>query len=251
MARRVETILDAMASPHLFQRWFKDEATWAAWRTFLAALFALPMDKEAEAVYRACTGRTALSAAPFTEAWLVVGRRGGKSFVLALTAVFLAVFRDWAPYLAPGERGTIMVIAADRRQARTIMRYIHALLFEVPTLKEHYVAGETKESIDLTVPVTIEVHTSSFRTVRGYTVVAALLDEIAFWPTDDAVSPDTEVLAALRPAMATVPGAMLLCASSPYARRGALWRAWKDHHGKDSPVLVWAGRHQDHELHGA
>ena len=31
-------------------------------------------------------------------------------------------------------------------------------------------------------------------------------------------------LFAIRPAMATVPGAMLLCASSPYARKGALWR---------------------------
>jgi hypothetical protein len=37
----------------------------------------------------------------------MVGRRSscGKSFVLALIAVFLASFRDWRPFLGPGEKG--------------------------------------------------------------------------------------------------------------------------------------------------
>jgi hypothetical protein len=118
--RRVETILDAMESPHLFQRWFRDVDTWAAWCAFLAALFALPMDQEAEAVYRACTGRTAPPPVPFTEAWLVVGRRGGKSFILAFIAVFLACFKDWKPYLMPGERGVVIIVARDRSRGMAI-----------------------------------------------------------------------------------------------------------------------------------
>jgi len=89
------------------------------------------------------------------------------------------------------------------------------------------------------------------KTTRGYTIVAALCDEIAFWPTDDAAEPDYEVLNALRPGMATIPNAMLLCASSPYARRGALWDAYRRHfplggecvvsHSPSKPnrVLVW------------
>ena len=32
---------------------------------------------------------------------------------------------------------------------------------------------------------------------------------------------------------------MLLCASSPYARRGALWNAYKRHFGKPSSAMVW------------
>jgi hypothetical protein len=50
--------------------------------------------------------------------------------------------------------------------------------------------------------------------------------------------------------MSTISGAMLLCASSPYARRGELWKAYNKHFGKPniikrvlgskpSPVLVW------------
>ena len=39
-------------------------------------------------------------------------------------------------------------------------------------------------------------------------------------------NPDVEIVAALRPAMATVPGAVLLGISSPYARRGILWQQY-------------------------
>lgn len=232
------SILDACDDPALFGPWFRDPETWQAWRVFLAALFGLDMDDEALALYRGCTGRQGPPAG-FSEATLVVGRRGGKSFILALIAVFLAAFREWRPFLAPGERGTVMVIATDRRQARTIFRYVTALLEGVPMLAP-LVERKTTEAVDLGNRVSIEVHSASFRSTRGYTVVAALCDETAFWRSDESANPDAEILAALRPAMATVPGAMLLCASSPYARRGELWRAFRLHHGKeDSPVLVW------------
>jgi hypothetical protein len=40
--------------------------------------------------------------------------------------------------------------------------------------------------------------------------------------------------------MGTIPGAMLLCASSPYSRRGALYDAHRRYFGKNgSDVLVW------------
>jgi hypothetical protein len=65
------------------------------------------------------------------------------------------------------------------------------------------------------------------------------LTGFAFWRNDESANPDKDILAALRPAMATIPNAMLLCASSPYARRGEMWNAYRKHYGKDSNVLVW------------
>jgi hypothetical protein len=109
------------------------------------------------------------------------------------------------------------------------------------------IEGETRESIQLRNRVTIEIHTASFRSTRGYTIVAALLDEIAYWPTDESsAEPDAEVLNALRPALATIPEAMLLAASSPHARKGALWTAYRRHYGRDNdPVLVWQATTRD------
>ncbi|WP_063621721.1 terminase large subunit domain-containing protein [Bradyrhizobium sp. Ec3.3] len=232
-------ILQACADKKLFAPWFKSQADWAAWMAFLAALFALPMSAEMLLTYQRCTGRTVPPTSPALEAWLICGRRAGKSFVLALTAVFLACFGDYRMHLAPGERGTVLVIATDRRQARGIVRYARGLLKGIPMLAQ-MVGRETTESFDLDNGVTIEVATASFKSVRGYTIVAALCDEIAFWPSDDAAEPDYAILDALRPGMATIPGAKLLCASSPYARRGALHDAFKRYFGKDdSGVLVW------------
>ena len=232
------TLLDAMADENLFAPWFRDPTTWAAWRAFIAALFALPMTPEQLAIYQQCTSRAASPVSPFSEGWLICGRRAGKSFILALIAVYLACFYDWLPFLTRGERATVMIIAADRKQARVILRYIHGLLTGVPMLAR-MIERETAEAFDLNNAVTIEVATCSYKTVRGYSICAALLDELAFWPTDDSASPDTEIIAALRPARATIPNAMLLCASSPYARRGVLWTAFNKYFGKDSSALIW------------
>src|SRR5512136_2252928 len=98
------TILEALADPALFGPLFPG-TSWGAWRAFLSALFALPMDDDDTlGLYQQHTGRSSAPVRPFREAALVIGRRGGKSRTLALIAVYLAAFIDWGPYLAPGER---------------------------------------------------------------------------------------------------------------------------------------------------
>ncbi len=236
---RPVTILAALADPSLFAPLFAPAGLWAAWKTFLAALAGLPLDEEAMALYRECTGRTTAPTEPASEAWVIAGRRAGKSRIAALVAVFLACFRDYRDVLSPGEYGTVMVIATDRRQARTVFRYVAALLDQVPMLAA-LVVRRTREAIYLTNRIVIEVHTASYRSTRGYTVLACVCEEMAFWRDDTSANPDTATLNALRPAMATVPGALLLCISSPFARKGALWTAFKRHFGREGdPVLIW------------
>jgi hypothetical protein len=232
------TIIEACADPALFGRWFRRPETWSSWFAFLRVLFGLPLSAADLALFRECTGRTEPWSSGYREAWLVVGRRGGKSLVLATIAVFLATLRDWSPYLTGGERGTIMVIAADRRQARVIYRYIGAMLRVA--LLAPLIERDAEDIVELSNGISIEILTASFRSVRGYSIVAALCDELAFWRIDEgSTNPDVETIGALRPAMSTIPGAMLLCASSPYARRGALWTAFKRNFGRATTTLVW------------
>ncbi|MCQ0986492.1 phage terminase family protein [Jiella marina] len=238
-------ILQAIDDPHLFAPWFADRASFKAWRAFLAGLFGLSLTDDEREIFERHTGRSESPVEAFREAWLVIGRRGGKSLHMALIAVFLACFHEYRQFLAPGERATVMVIAADRKQARVIVRFVGAMLRNVPMLNR-MIERDTSEGFDLTNRVTIEVGTASYRSTRGYSYAAVLCDEIAFWRTDDAAEPDYAILDAIRPGMSTIPTSVLLCASSPYARRGALWDAFKRYHGKDdTDVLVWQASTKD------
>ena len=111
----------------------------------------------------------------------MVGRRGGKSRIAALVAVYLACFRDYRRVLARGERGHVMVLAADRRQARVVFRYISGLLDGGPDARRPHRAPDGGGH-----PPDQQGHGRGsyreLRAVRGYTVGAAILDEVAFWP---------------------------------------------------------------------
>ena len=126
-------------------------------------------------MFKRLSGRHTQPKGGFDEAFLIVGRRGGKSFIAALIAVFLAAFYDYSKYLAKGELGTVMIIAMNKKQSRIIFRYICALLDGVPMLR-NMVVKRDNEFIELSNGICIEIHVCNFRTTRGYTVVAVLLE---------------------------------------------------------------------------
>jgi hypothetical protein len=232
-------ILAAIDDPAWWQPWFA-KGDWSAWRSFLSAAFGLPMTADQLAIYQTCTGRSTAPTQQCTEAWCVAGRRGGKSRIMSLSASWLAAFVDWREYLAPGEIATCHVLAANRKQARVVFRYIRSLFVDHPTLSR-LVARELDDALELTNKVVIEVQTANYRVVRGYSICAVIADELAFWLSDeDAANPAAEIIDSLRPAMATMPNSLLMVATSPYARKGPVWDAWRRHYAKDGdPILVW------------
>ena len=74
--------------------------------------------------------------------------------------------------------------------------------------------------------------------MRGRPILCAILDEIAFWRDDTSATPDVETYKALKPATATMPGAMIVGISSPYRKSGLLYDKFKNHYGKPGKVLV-------------
>ena len=228
------TIRNAMTDPALFGDQFAGES-WTAWRALLAGFYGLPLDDAEAEHWHTLTGRAAPAQA-HDELWLVVGRRGGKSQSAALLAVYEAAFNDHRDRLAPGEVATVRVMAADRAQARSVMRYTSGLIESNPMLAR-MVERQDREAIELTNRAVIEVGTASYRTARGYTFAAVICDEVAFWRAEDSANPDAEIIAAVRPGLATL-GGKLIALSSPYARRGELWETYRRHYGQQSPVLV-------------
>jgi hypothetical protein len=220
------TILDAMVAAGLVG------PSWSAWVTFWKVVFALPMDADELERFTRHTGRATPPAAPVREAWPVVGRRGGKSRNFALAALFLGVRQDYGAILAPGERAIVPVIAADRQQARVVLSYLKGLC-QLPTFA-CYLKRTLKESVELTTGAIIAVHSASYRSTRGFTLAGVVADEVAFWRSDETgANPDAEILGALRPGMATIPGALLLGGSTPYAAAGELYKAIGRYFGTD------------------
>ena len=141
------------------------------------------------------------------------------------------------PNLVPGERGVVLVIAADQKQAGIVLSYVTAAFEQSPILRQ-LVESRTRLSLRLSNNVDIEIRASDFRTLRGPTYLAVVADELAFWSTDEyAASPDVEILNAVRPGLATTGGPLFMI-SSPYARRGELWNLFAKHYGPDGDPAI-------------
>jgi hypothetical protein len=236
--KRKPNIIEAIKNPKLFGSLFNSLDSWLAWIVWLKAVFGLAMDSAELELYRKCTGRTEPPNDGVKEAYAIVGRRGGKSRIVAFAAAFIACFHDFRRYLAPGERGMVLILARDREQAKVVFNYIGGILNGIPALKQMVTAWRADE-IELNNGIIIAVKASDYRAVRGVTIVCCICDEVAFWDSQG-VNPDKEIFQALRPAMVTIPDAKLLVISSPYAKFGVLFEAHRNNYGRDdAPVLVW------------
>ena len=172
------------------------------------------------------------------ELYVIAGRGSGKSRIVALIAACVSLGEY--PH-APGERVYVGVFGPDRKQARITFSYIIGLLRAAPEL-EGWITHESKESVDLRHDVTIEVITASKAAPRGRSYALAIIEEAAFLPQEDSANPDLELVRAVRPALARVPGSLLAVVSSPYARRGILYEAWRQNEKEvgEGVVLVQA-----------
>ena len=172
----------------------------------------------------------------------ICGRGAGKDSAATLIATVIAItFDPKHSRLRPGEKAVVMLLAVDRAQAGVAFGYIRGYFEQIPALAK-MVRRIGEESIELNNAVVIDVHSNSYRSVRGRTIICAIFDEVAFWRSEDSASPDFEVAGAVAPGLARIPGSPLILISSAHRRSGLLYQKWKEHFGKnDGDVLVVLG----------
>jgi hypothetical protein len=229
------SIDEALTDPELFQPWFPGE-TWDGWRAVLKAAYALPMTGDEVEFFRSIAERDPPKRR-VRELWCIVGRRGGKDSVASVIAAHSAALFDQGHRLRPGERALVMCLAVDRDQAKVVLNYSRSFFTDIDLLKG-MVQRETAIGFELTNSVDVAISTNSFRSVRGRPILCAILDETAFWRDETSATPDEETYKAIKPALASIPGSIIIGISSPYRKSGLLYKKFKEHYGRDGDVLV-------------
>jgi hypothetical protein len=238
--KRVPTIIEAMTSARLFGAMY-DGPTWKPWHAVLKAAFGLPMDDEEAAFFRLVAGNREPSGKRCKELVLAIGRRGGKDAIAALICAHAAIAYRPDGRVRAGERPLILLLGADRLQAQNLLRYVRGL-FDIKALAG-LIQRETRDGFELSNGIDIFVGTADWRTIRGRTVLLCIANEIAFWMDENSSNPDREIIAAVRPAMATLADqAMLVMISSVYRKSGVLFDRWEKFYGRNDPnTLVVQG----------
>jgi hypothetical protein len=220
--------------------------SWRVWRILLIAAMGEALDDEERAIFRRLTQRATEPLERVDEFWCVAGRRGGKTRAAATLAVYLASLFDHSASLAIGERGLMLFLAQNQRQAGVAFRYAVGI-FDAVQLLNGLVVNRTADTISLSNGIDLEVRAASFRGLRGATCVGVIGDEVAFWSTDaESMNADVEILTALRPSLATT-GGPLVAISTGYSKRGEVYETHKRHYGPqgDPRILVAQGASRD------
>jgi hypothetical protein len=227
----------ALEDPQLLGSVFDGES-WSKWRVLLIAAVGEPLTDSERSVFQALTGREREPLEFSEEIWLIVGRRAGKTRAAAVLAAYIAALCDHSGVLAPGERATLPILSMSTWQAQKALQYLRGIFESVPAFAK-LVTNQTADTISLNTRVDIEVRPASFRTIRSGTAISVICDEIAMWRDSESSSanPDSEILNAARPLLATT-GGPLIALSTPYWERGELFTTFKDHYGPTGDPLV-------------
>lgn len=123
----------------------------------------------------------------------------------------------------PGDFGYVVIVSVRRDEAAARLRSIRAIL---DALRVKY--RETGDVIELVGQRRgFRVLAANVASVSGWTSIGVIADEVSKWrDVDSGSNPATEVLAALRPTLATMPNAREFISSSPVGLEDAHAKAF-------------------------
>lgn len=177
----------------------------------------------------------------FSELWCRVGRRGRKSFVAALIAVYEAVYGGHERYILRGEQGLIAVISKDTAGSNLVANFaeLHAQALGFET--KWTAIGNIRVLEIEGVPFGIACFPCSGKAPRGYAIPVVIADEIAHWAIDDEyVNADVTVLGGVRPALAQFPDSKIIAISSPLGEDGLHFQTCEENLGDDGDPSILA-----------
>jgi hypothetical protein len=210
-----------------------------AQEALLRSIYGLPLTSEQMTLWTQCTGRQSYPGKPFSEGTIVCGARAGKDSRIAVpTLLWEAVLGGHKA--AKGERLVFPLIAQDARATRVAYGYARDYLTHSPVLRS-CVKDIKASEIELTNGSSIICFSCTQASLRGYSIPAACLDEVAQWKVEGYVDTDLEIQTAVRRGMIGFANTRLLKVSTPFHRSGIMHSDFDRYWGQEDAhdVLVW------------
>jgi hypothetical protein len=226
----------ALRDRNLLDAALGEVSTWSAWLAILKAAHGRPLSERERELFASVAGGREPPTRKVKELVCVASRRSGKGRIGAALAVHAALLIDHSAVLVPGEIGVVACVSPTRAQATILLDYARGYLEASPLLRGE-VRDVTADEIRLKNGNVICTLTSDYRSLRGRTLLLAIMDEASFLRDELSSTPDIECARALLPGFATTNG-MLCILSSPYRRLGLLYQRHREHFGQNGDVLV-------------
>jgi len=229
------TFHDFMVDPQLGGLGAKSWRTWHITGRLLDSDAAL-LSAEDLALAQAITGRSRFPTRPVRRFFAILGRRSGKTrFESVRAAWFLS--QDYGALLAPGETAVVAAIAPTTDQAKLLLAYTRACILNSPVLAP-MLERDVADGFELSNGTAFEVHAASWRSTRGKTYAAVLMEEASFLRNADSAVPDVEIARAVEPGLATLDGALEIF-SSPHMRCGLPWDGHRRYFGNNEAEALF------------
>jgi tetratricopeptide (TPR) repeat protein len=235
-----------------------------AQRVLLKAIYGLPMAGEEElAMFCQCTGR--LSYGPgekLSEVTIIAGARSGKdSRIAAPIALYEAIYGEYQ--ISRGEPVVVPLVAQDGDGAGIAFSYIKSYAHR-PRINVHVdnelsrelwvrnvhaeaaLSPTEREEDPEAARVTIRCFACSAKSIRGWSIPAGIMDEVAFFRVEGGANADEKVQTAIRRGGVALPRQALVKISTPYLKGGVLWDDIDEFYGEENAAhareagaLVW------------
>jgi hypothetical protein len=173
---------------------------------------------------------------------LIVGRRGGKSTLASIIAVYSTFKVNWKSFLSKTPVATVAILSHSVDFSQEVLDILKTMFedSEILTRLRNKKRKDTQSTFHLKIPfildtgeveyseVAVKVGAASKKTTRGRAVCTLLTDEIAFWNLDaTAAESDADVIKAVTPALAQFGRhGTIIKLSSPAIKQGVLWNEW-------------------------
>lgn len=228
--------------------WGADGGLSLAQETLLRVAYGLPLSREQLAIWKEATGqadralgffrRPKYKPTEYRELSILSGRRSGKTGRCAVTvAIWEALFR---PHKIPsGETFTVLCIAPGVRQAnKQLFSLLKKKVLGSDVLREKLAGEPTSDELSFSNGVQVLVVPNNPRLLEGFTVCAAILDEVQNFKTGEFEANLPDVLDAVRPSLITVPGSKLVKIGRPGHKAGPMFKEWQERF-ENSRLLAW------------